>query len=331
MRLLINLPPTFFTHPQLRPFFARFEALATEIRYTSHDTTEDLMRDLPWAEALFMWAYPPLDEAELERCPDLKFVGQLNTTQAYVKAFLAKGIAHSEVRHCWSPAVAELALILILTGLRRTSAYHCAMRTGTEHWLINFPADIDPLERQLTGRAVGVIGFGAIGQRLAQLLAPFDVTLRVADPFLPAEIAARYNAQIVSVDDLIRTSEVVVLCAANNPGARHVIGAPEIAALRPNAVLVNVGRSMLVDMDALQQRLAQGGLIAMLDVFDQEPLALDSPLRSLPNAFLTPHVGGGIMASVERALTMLGDDLEAFINGKPRKYAITASMLQNFR
>lgn len=331
MRLLINLPPTFFTHPQLRPFFARFEALVGEVRYTSHDTTEDLMRDLSWAEALFMWAYPPITAADLDRCTDLKFVGQLNTTQAYVNAFLAKGIAHSEVRHCWSPAVAELALTLILSGLRQTSAYHCAMRTGAERWLITFPADINPLERQLTGRAVGLIGFGAIGQRLAQLLEPFDVTLRVADPYLPAEIGAQYGAQLVSVAELIHQSEVVVLCAANNPGARHVVGAAEIAALRPNAVFVNVGRSMLVDMEALQQRLAQGDLIAMLDVYDQEPLALDSPLRALPNAFLTPHVGGGIMESVERALTMLGDDLEAFIKGQPRKYAITASMLQNFR
>jgi len=328
-RLLINLPPTFFTHPQLASHFQRIETLASAIRKTSHNATDEIMNDLPWAEAVIMWAWPGFGIEELSSCPDLKFLGQINTTQKHVKACLAKGIAISEARHCWSPAVAEMALTLMLAGLRQTSAFHIQMRAGTEPWVNDFPKDIDPRERQLTGCPVGIVGFGGIGQRLAQLLEPFQVTLRIYDPYLPDAVAQQYHARQTPVLDLIRESDVVVLCAANNEGARHLVGADEIAAFRSNAVLVNVGRSMLVDMPALQKRVEHGDLIAMLDVFENEPLEADHPLRKLSNAYLTPHRAGGIMESVERALTMLADDLEAFLNGKSLKYAVTEKMLSS--
>ncbi len=329
MHLLINLPPTFFTTPSLQPHFARLERLA-EVRKTSHDTQEQLAPDLARAEAVLVWAWPNLDDALLAQAPALRFVGQINTTQTTVRACLKRGIAISEVRHCWSPAVAEMALALILCGLRRVSDYHAAMRRAGEKWVEHFPADIDPLERELTGRPVGIVGFGGIGQRLAELLQPFHVTLRIYDPYLPEAVARRYGAQQVALHELIGASDVVVLCAANNPDARHLLGPQEIAALRPNAILVNVGRAMLVDMAALEERLRRGDLIAMLDVFDHEPLEADSPLRVLPNAYLTPHRAGGLLSSVERALTMLTDDLEAFLNGRERRYAVTEAMLPCF-
>lgn len=329
LRLLINLPPTFFTTPYLRAHFERLEGMA-DVRKTSHDTQEQIAPDLAWAEAVLMWAWPNLDDALLAQAPALRFVGQINTTQTTVRACLERGLAVSEVRHCWSPAVAEMALALILCGLRKVSDYHAAMRRAEEKWVEQFPADIDPLERELTGRPVGIVGFGGIGQRLAELLQPFRVTLRIYDPYLPEEVARRYGAQPVTLLELIRESDVVVLCAANTPGAEHLIGAREIATFRKDAVLVNVGRAMLVDMAALEERLRRGDLIAMLDVFDHEPLEADSPLRALPNAYLTPHRAGGVLGSVERALTMLTDDLEAFLDGRKRRYAVTEAMIPCF-
>jgi phosphoglycerate dehydrogenase-like enzyme len=222
-----------------------------------------------------------------------------------------------------------MALTLMLAGLRQTSAFHIQMRACTESWVNDFPKEIDPRERQLTGRSVGIVGFGGIGQRLAQLLGPFHVILRIYDPYLPATIAKKYGAIQVPIKKLISESDVVVLCAANNEGARHLVGVEEVAAFRPNTVLVNVGRSMLVDMLALQPRIEKGDLIAMLDVFDNEPLEVDHPLRKLNNAYLTPHRAGGIMESVDRALIMLADDLDAFINGKELKYAVTENMLSS--
>jgi phosphoglycerate dehydrogenase-like enzyme len=202
------------------------------------------------------------------------------------------------------------------------------MRDGTEAWLKDIPADIDPEERQLAGRKVGVVGFGRIGQRLAELMAPFAVDLVVYDPYIPETVLQKYGAARVDTTlELANRSEVIVLCAANNEGSRHLIGREEIAALRPGCILVNVGRSSLMDMDALVERLGKGDITAMLDVFDIEPLEMDSSLRSLPNAFLTPHRGGGIMESITRSLALLTDDLEAVLEGREQKYALTESMM----
>jgi phosphoglycerate dehydrogenase-like enzyme len=329
LRLLVNLPPSFFTVPELKPHFARLSRFGA-IRKRSHNTPEEIAADLAWAQAIIMWSWPVFDDKQLATAPDLRYLGQINTTGTTARASLKKGIALSEARHCWSPAVAEMALTLTLTGLRKVSQYHAAMREAKEKWVGAFPAEVDPLERELTGRSVGVVGFGGIGRRLAALLAPFSTDLRIYDPFVPAAAIAQAGGKRVGLAELIRHSDVVVLCAANTEGARHLLGRREIAALRKDCVLVNVGRSMLVDMKALEKRLRRRDMVAMLDVFDKEPLEKNAALRKLPNVFLTPHRAGGVMSSVQRALTMLTDDLEAQIRRTGRKYAVTEKMLPCF-
>ena len=126
--------------------------------------------------------------------------------------------------------------------------------------------------------------------------------------------------------DLVRRSDVIVLCAADTAKSRHVIDRRAIAAMRKGCVLVNVGRSMLIDMPALVRRLRRDDMVAMLDVFDREPLEKRSPLRRLRNAYLTPHRAGGLLASVQRAFVMLTDDLEACLKGRRRTLAITRAM-----
>ncbi|MGE5558924.1 MAG: NAD(P)-dependent oxidoreductase [Bacillota bacterium] len=326
INLLINLPDGFYKTPQLADKFKHLEEIA-EVRKRSHNTPEEIQGDLSWAEAVIMWSWPVFNEGILAKAPGLKFIGHINGTQTSAKASFARGIAVSEARHCWSPAVAEMALALMLTALRKVGDYHADMRAGKEKWVNVFPTDIDPLERQLTGRSVGIVGFGGIGQRLAELLAPFRIELRVYDPFLPGSVTAKYNAKPVTLMELIQGSEIVVLCAANNKGSEKLVGPKEIEAFQKNSVLVNVGRSSLIDMAALEERLSRQDMVAMLDVFDKEPLERDSSLRKLPNAYLTPHRAGGLMESVERALSMLIGDLEAFLEGRERKYALTEAAL----
>lgn len=325
-RLLVNLPPGFFGTPQLKGVFARLGRLAA-LRKRSHGTAEEIAKDLAWADAVIMWSWPPLTRELLACCPRLRFAGHINLTQAGARAELEHGLAVSEARHGWSPAVAELALGLILCGLRKISDYHAAMRQGTEHWVGDFPADIDPLERQLAGRAVGIVGFGGIGRRLAELLEPFHVHLRVFDPYVPKIVAERLEGKLAPLLDVMKHSEVVVLCAANTPETHHLVGAREIAALPKNALLVNVGRAWLIDMEALTRRLEKGEVFAALDVFEKEPLPLDSPLRRLPNAWLTPHRAGAPIEAVVRIMNWLADDFEAFLAGRPLQHELTLEML----
>jgi phosphoglycerate dehydrogenase-like enzyme len=327
INLLINLPVGFFIAPALAPVFDYLLKIAN-VRKTSHNTQEQIQEDLSWAEAIIMWSWPSFTDEMLDKALNLKFVGHINGTQASINACFNKGIAVSEARHAWSPAVAELALGLILNGLRKISQYHIDMRNGKENWVMDFPGDIDVQERQLTGRTVGIVGFGKIGQLLTELMTPFKTEIKVFDPYLPEDVIKKYNvSKVLSVLELIETSEIVILCAANNKGSEKVVGIKEIDAFRSNSILVNVGRSSLIDMEALQNRLEKNDMIAMLDVFDMEPLEVDSLLRSLKNVYLTPHRAGGVMDSVIRSLYAITYDIEAFCECRERKCQLTKAML----
>jgi len=324
-KVLINLPGSFFKTPELNSIFRRLSGTAT-IRKRSHNTPEEIQKDLAWADAVLMWAWPELGPDLLAQCPRLKFAGHLNVTRPSAEFELQHGLALSESRHGFSPAVAEMALTLILDGLRRTTDYHAAFRTGKEVWesRVSDQALITSVrDRQLTGRSVGIVGFGGIGQRLAELLGPFNTDLRTYDPFLPESVAKKHGAKLVGLMELVRKSDVIFLCAACNSGTSHLVSAKHVAAMKKGTLLVNVGRSALVDMDALMTRLKNEELVAMLDVFDKEPLQKGSPLRKMKNAYLTPHVAGSTRESLQTVLNMLIDDLEAHWAGKKRKHAVT--------
>jgi phosphoglycerate dehydrogenase-like enzyme len=326
-RLLINLPSGFFVSSELKPIFDYLEQIAT-VRKTSHNTQEEIIGDLSWAEAVIMWAWPKFSEEMLEKCSDLKFVGHINGTQTSIKNCFKKGIAVSEARHAYSEIVAEMALGLILSGFRKISQYHMDMRNGTEKWINGSPQLIDPRERRLAERSVGIVGFGRIGQILSAFLRPFNTPITIYDPYLPEEVLKKFNVKKVStVLELVNNSEVVVLCAANNKGSEKIFGAKEIEALRKDALVVNVGRASLVDMPAFIERLKHGDITAMLDVFDVEPLEADSPLRSLKNAYLTPHRAGGVIDTQIIALRDLSYDFEAFFDGRERRSVLTEEML----
>jgi len=329
-RLHINLLPGFFTASQLQKSWARLDNLAEVSRSEVH-TAEDIDPFLKNLDAILMWAWPKPTPAQLDRLGNrYKFSAHLDLAQSHAKSLIERGITVSTSRSGFSPAVAEMALTLILASLRRTSTYHADMWKATEtdaHWLKRFPEDIDPRERQLTGRRVGIIGFGRVGQRLGELLKPFQCQVSIVDPFLPDAVAEKAGVRKVSLETLASDCEIIVLSAASNSGTQHLINQSIISRLQPDAVFVNVARAALVDTEALVNRLRRGDLFAAIDVFDKEPLAKDSVLRSLPNAYLTPHRAGGIMESVQRNIDWLIDDYEAFLKGQPLKYRVSEAMI----
>ncbi len=327
MNLLVNLPEGFFTAPDLQTAWERLRALG-ELRQTSHNTPEEIRDDLAWADHVIMWSWPVLDAELLDAAGELGFLGHVDIVQQAAREALARGIPLSCSKRGWSPAVSELALALMLNLLRRISHYHAAMREGREKWVQAMPEDFPFDERQLTGRAVGIIGLGGVGRRLAELLTPFAPNpLRVFDPFLPKEAFGAHGAVRADLPELLSESEVVVLCAAANTDTKHLIGEAEIARLKSGSVFINVARSALVDYDALARRLEKGDVLAGLDVFEKEPLEADHPLRKIPGAFLTPHRGGGLRESIHRVVHWLIDDLEAHLKGQPRAHIVTEAMI----
>ncbi len=328
-KLLVNLPPTFFTHPSLKDEYIRLNELA-DVRYRSHNSPEEIEEDLTWADSVIMWSWPLFSGELLDKVGGLEFVGQINSGRQTVENCLSRGIPLSEARHAWSPAVAEMALGLVLNGLRRISDFHAAMRESREEWVVQFPEDIDVQERELAGAQVGIIGFGGIGTRFAELLAPFRTTLRVYDPFVSESAMEEFGAKKTGLSEVLSQSEVIVTCAANSRENEGMIGAVELNLIQSGAVVVNVSRSMLFETEALLARARKGDIALLLDVFDQEPLEKDSPFRKLKNVYCTPHRAGGIIPSVQRAIHALIADYEACLKGKDMEMKVTEDMLVCF-
>lgn len=325
-RILCNLPEGFFHHRDLREPFERLDRLG-DVLYRSANRPDELLPDAREADALLMWSWPVLSYEQLAACERLKFSAHLDVGQRFARTLIDRGIAVSVGRRAFSPAVAEMALTLILAALRRTSTHHAAMRSGDEQWAASFPDDIDRDERELTGRRVGIIGFGGIGQRLTELLAPFRCRICIHDPHVNVAAAHRAGVQSCEIDPVIAHAEILVLCASANSESRHLLDARRIGLLAPRSIFVNVCRASLVETEALVRRLQRGDIYAALDVFDLEPLPADDPLRTLPNAYLTPHRAGGTIESAHRILTWLVDDMEAWFHGRPISHRLMESML----
>ena len=324
--ILVNLPEGFFKTEQLIPIFARLNSLG-EVRKTSSNTEEEIKNDLAWADAVIMWSWPGLNNELLDNSPNLKFRGHIDIAQNDAKIALKRDVPISLTRGAWSPAVAEMGLTLILNTLRKVSDFHMQMRQNNEAWLKDIPADIDPDERQLEGQSVGIIGFGKIGQRLNELIRPFNCKIKIFDPYIAQQTADDTGVEKCELNVLIANSDIIILAAANNSGTKHLMGKNEIGLMKKSSILINISRAALIDTDALIKRLRAEEIYVAIDVFDKEPLSNDSILRKLKNAYLTPHKAGGIMSSVERSIAWLIDDYEAVLNNNKVKHPLTEKML----
>jgi len=179
-------------------------------------------------------------------------------------------------------AVAEFALTLILASMKNLTRYDTVVREGK--WS-RFPM------RELSQKTVGLVGFGRIGRRLAELLRGFDVEILAYDPYMNAEAAAERKVTSVSLEELLERSDVVSLHLPSTEQNYHMINAETIGKMKDGAYLINTARGSLVDEKALHEALVTGKLSgAGLDVYEKEPVTAENPLFSRDNDVLAPHV-----------------------------------------
>ncbi len=170
----------------------------------------------------------------------------------------------------------------------------------------------------LAGSTLGVVGLGRIGSRVARVARAFEMDVVAWSPHLTAERAAAEEVRLVGKDELFAVSDVVSLHLVLSETTRHVVGAAELAAMRPSAYLVNTARAGLVDTDALVAALADGRIAgAGLDVYDEEPLPGDHPLLALHNVLAVPHLGYVTEGSYRRFYGDAVDDVAAWRAGSP--------------
>ncbi|MET0297939.1 MAG: hydroxyacid dehydrogenase [Microbacterium sp.] len=256
------------------------------------------------------WGAPRLDADMLDAWPNLRAVFHAagSVKRVVSPALWERGIRVSSSAAANAVPVAEYTLAMILLSakhaLEAASAFH-----RTHDMAVSRPrGDIGAY-----GITVGIVGASRIGRRVLDLLRPFDVSTVLYDPSLSTTDAAALGTTLVSLDDLLRVSDIVSLHAPSLPETYRMIGARELAFMRDGATLINTARGKLVDTDALLVELAAGRVKAVLDVTDPEPLPSGHALFSAPGVTLTPHIAGSVGNELRRMGRQTVDEIERFV------------------
>ncbi len=224
-----------------------------------------------------------------------------------------------------APSVAEHAVTLTLLCLRRTLDYVATMGEGK--WARDLPGD-PPM--MLNGKTVGVIGVGAIGSRVVRAMAGLGANVICWRPKALSVLPA--GATWGEFDAIIATADVVTLHVPLSPTTIKMIGGRELGMMKPNAVLINTSRGQVVDQSALIEALKSRRIRAAgLDVFEDEPLAPDHPLRSMPNVITTPHVGGAGIEIVAMQVEGTISNIERFLGGQCPERLVNPEILREGR
>ena len=289
---------------------------AVEVVWARDEPMPDdaFLEELPGAVAVVAadWRYGDV----LDRAPLLRAVltvsGGWPAGLDYETCF-ARGIRVLSAAPAFAGAVAELALALALAAGRDVVEGDRAMRRGDERWLHDGNADAFVL----FGKPVGLVGYGNIGRRLRALLEPFGCPLRVHDPWLTDAALEREGVEAASLERLVESSRVVFVLAPSSSENRTLLSRSVLERIAPGAVLVLVSRAHVVDFDALTELVLAGRFKAALDVFPDEPLPLDHPIRRAPGAILSAHRAGAIREALWEIGERVVDDLEAIARGLP--------------
>jgi len=227
--------------------------------------------------------------------------------------------AADPMAHC----VAEMALALVLTLVRRIPDYAAEMRNSVVR-----TNDEASEGESLSGRRVGLVGFGRIGREFARLIRPFDVELLVSDPYADAHSINEQGGSLVKVDDLVRACSVIVLAAALTPETRNLFNKRRLSVMADGTFLINVARGGLIDTEALLGELRSGRITAALDVTDPlEPLPENHELRKLRNVILTPHIAAGGIEMRREIGALAVAEVVRFAKGESPRNRVTREML----
>ena len=214
-------------------------------------------------------------------------------------------------------STAELALGLMLAAARRIPAGDAAVRDGR----FQTGTEAGPV---LDGKTIGLIGLGRIGARMAAYCNALGMNVLAWSQNLSTETAAAAGAVRVGKEELLSAADVVSLHLVLSERTRSILGAGDLARMRPGAILVNTARAQLVDEAALVAAVQSKRLTAALDVYYREPLPANHPLVRVPNVVLTPHLGYSAIEVYREYYRHSVENALAFLDGKPVRMVQTA-------
>lgn len=273
---------------------------------------------------------PRISTEILTAAPRLRLIGELEgdrfAARIDVEAAQSRGVRVVDTTNGSSYGVAEWALTMMLVASRNGGETFRQIIAGG--WRDNSPGQ--GFERfELTGKKVGLIGLGIIGRRLVQLLRPFRCDIRAHDPYVPKEVADVMGVLLTNLDVIMSESDVIVCVAPITPKTRRMVGKRELDMITSGSALVNVSRGPIFDPDATIERLSRGDITGSFDVWDPEPIPADSPIRQMPNVFLSPHIASLAKDGRGRFFTIMVDELDRFFHGHETFYDLGARTIAN--
>jgi len=260
----------------------------------------------------------PLDAATLNQLPNLKYVGVLATGYNIVDTAVCKqrGIPVSNVPGYGTGAVAQFVFALMLELCLHVQKHSDAVFDGKWAKSVDFCFWDYPLV-ELAGKTLGIIGFGTIGQKVADIAAAFDMQI-IAHSRTQTDQPQRKNFRWVSVDELLAQSDVVSIHCPLTPETQGLINAENLHKMKSSAFLINTSRGPIVNdadlADALNNNVIAG---AGIDVLSKEPPPADNPIFKVKNCIITPHIAWAAQEARARLMGIAIDNLKSFIAGKP--------------
>ena len=267
-------------------------------------------------EARFIIGQPELPRQILQQAKKLKAI--LNVESNFLDNMdydycFTNGIHVLTTGRVFAVPVAEVGLGMALSLERNISGADRAFRAGKELW----GGDGNTEARLMSGGNIGFIGFGDLGRALHRLLAGFRATIRVFDPWLPAGVLVDQGVEPVPLDDVLTKSDVIFVVASVTSDNGGFLGAAEFAKMRKGTSFVLLSRAGVVDFDALMAAVKSGHIRAASDVFPEEPLPADHPVRKLEGFILSAHRAGALDVAFKQMGKMVLDDMGLMTRGLP--------------
>jgi phosphoglycerate dehydrogenase-like enzyme len=266
------------------------------------------------------WGSPSLTDDLLRKAVRLRAVGhaagsvkRLVPTQVF-----SRGIKVFSAAPRIAQSVGEYCLAALLASLRYLKTFDPSTREG--HWKIPGLKG-----RELAGSTVGIVSASSTARAFIKLLAPFDVDIRIYDPYLSREAAAKLNATLATLEEVMQCP-IISVHAPNLPATERMLTRELLAMIPDGAVFINSSRGGVLDERALIEELRTGRFMAALDVFEKEPLPADSEIKTLPNVLLSPHIAGATVQGHLALMEEVVDDIIRSFEGEPTRYEVNEKM-----
>jgi len=289
------------------------DVLGTEFDIRNVDGADRaaLLPALKDADAILIRSATNVDAEALAAAPLLKVVARagIGLDNVDVPSATARGVLVVNAPQSNIITAAEHALGLLLAVARKIPAADASLRAG--EWKRNQFTGVE-----IADKTVGVVGLGRIGQLFAARIAAFGTNVIAYDPYLQPARAAALGVRLVDLPTLLATADIISIHLPRTPETLGLIGAAELATVKPGVLIVNAARGGLIDEQALADALITGRVAgAGIDVYVKEPLAADSPLRTAPNTVLTPHLGASTTEAQDKAGTAVAKSVKLALRG----------------